>query len=487
MILTDRIQYSAATPTDLIHIVVTADTSQNPAGSSYKIPLSQVIALVTGTTGGGYWSASTGTNAIVVDNSNSLASGINSLAEGYQTTASGDYSHAEGFQTIASNANGSQATHAEGQLTLASGDQSHAEGFTTTASGDQSHAEGTLTTAGGAQSHAEGNNTIASGQGSHTGGVGQGSGKIRATGKGSFNHSSATTAITGLTNTGSNGDYSSILGGLNQIINSGSTCSVIIGGSGNTINNNVVRSVILGGQNISASTNDYTYVSSLNINTVGSSPFVNDIRIDANGNLTTNTSDVRFKENINKISGALDKIKSLRGVTYEWKDKTAGGDSVRLGFIAQEVETVEPLLVFTNKHDNYKGLHVDGIIPLLVEAVKELASGATIKNIHLETQTILAEDNNIELNYNGTNATAIGGGIKVLRSISGDISSELITDSNGNWVTNNDFIPNALTIPIYTPTSSNDENGNIGNITRDENFLYLKGKDKWKRINLEEF
>lgn len=46
MKLTDRIEYSAASLTDLIHIVVTGDTSQDAAGSSYKIPLSKVVDLV---------------------------------------------------------------------------------------------------------------------------------------------------------------------------------------------------------------------------------------------------------------------------------------------------------------------------------------------------------------------------------------------------------------------------------------------------------
>jgi hypothetical protein len=49
--LTDKIlaQSSAITPTTLIHIVYTGDTSQNPAGSSYKAELSQIAP-----TNGGY-------------------------------------------------------------------------------------------------------------------------------------------------------------------------------------------------------------------------------------------------------------------------------------------------------------------------------------------------------------------------------------------------------------------------------------------------
>ena len=68
-----------------------------------------------------------------------------------------------------------------------------------------------------------------------------------------------------------------------------------------------------------------------------------------------------------------------------------------------------------------------------------------------------------------------------------DQSAELITDENGDFVTNNDFKPNALTIPLYTPSSSNDAAGNEGNITRDDNYMYVKTSTGWKRTNLESF
>jgi hypothetical protein len=60
-LLTDRTlaQSSAITPTTLIHIVTTGDTSQNAAGSSYKAELGQLVGLFSGAsdtlvTGGTY-------------------------------------------------------------------------------------------------------------------------------------------------------------------------------------------------------------------------------------------------------------------------------------------------------------------------------------------------------------------------------------------------------------------------------------------------
>jgi hypothetical protein len=49
--LTDRTLATGVTLNDLIHIVITGDTSQNPAGSSYKATIGQVLSnVITGTT-----------------------------------------------------------------------------------------------------------------------------------------------------------------------------------------------------------------------------------------------------------------------------------------------------------------------------------------------------------------------------------------------------------------------------------------------------
>jgi len=347
---------------------------------------------------------------------------------------SGDYSVTEGNNCLTSGF----ASHAEGSGTIASGKSSHAEGQSTIASGESSHAEGFETQATGSYSHAEGFRTQANGYGSYAGGS-----ETIANGFMSFVYGSASTA---------DAEYTIVLG------------NDIFGDLRNT-----------------------TYVDFLNIKRISSQASVNDVRIDANGNLTTNTSDERLKENITPLTGALAKIKALQGVTYQWKDRNAGTNAIKLGFIAQQVEIVEPLLVFTNEdEDGYKGLHIDGVIPLLVEAIKEITSGTT-SNHFLETQTILAEDNNIDLNYNGTPETGVDGGIRVLHAKGLGLSADLVTDSEGNWTTNNGFKPNTLTIPQYTPTSSSDMFGTLGNITRDEDYVYIKTSTGWKRANLESF
>ena len=50
--LTDRTLATGVTVNDLIHIVVTGDTSQNPAGSSFKATLGQFVNILPTFTGG---------------------------------------------------------------------------------------------------------------------------------------------------------------------------------------------------------------------------------------------------------------------------------------------------------------------------------------------------------------------------------------------------------------------------------------------------
>jgi len=76
------------------------------------------------------------------------------------------------------------------------------------------------------------------------------------------------------------------------------------------------------------------------------------------------TSDIRKKDNIVEIGDAVAKVKELRGVTFDWKD----GSGHSGGVIAQEVEAVLPTLV---KEGSHKTVNYNGIIGLLVQAVKE--------------------------------------------------------------------------------------------------------------------
>jgi hypothetical protein len=79
-------------------------------------------------------------------------------------------------------------------------------------------------------------------------------------------------------------------------------------------------------------------------------------------------SDQRLKENIKPLTEGLRTVLALRGVTFDWRDKSRG-EGTQIGFIAQEVESVAPELVTTNA-DGIKGVDYARVTPLLVEAIK---------------------------------------------------------------------------------------------------------------------
>lgn len=243
------------------------------------------------------------------------------------------------------------------------------------------------------------------------------------------------------------------------------------------------------GRTIWVDVSGITRTERLIITNLGSGPGVLDVGIDANGFLVNNASDVKLKENIKTIDNALNKVINLRGVTFNWKDKNRGGDLTKIGFVAQEVENVVPELTYDD--GTYKSVHYKDVTALLVEAIKELVNGDVEINVtkeNLNTQTVVAEDNNIELNYNGNHQTSIGGGIVVLHAIAQNENAILATDNDGNFTTNTALIPKSLIIPEYTPTSGNDTNGIVGELTRDADYLYLKcSNNNWKRIKLEDF
>lgn len=98
--------------------------------------------------------------------------------------------------------------------------------------------------------------------------------------------------------------------------------------------------------------------------------------ITATGDITAYySSDRRYKNNIQPIENALDKVKTLTGVTWEWNDDVSDVTKAapKTGLIAQEVQLVLPEVV-KEKEDGYLGLDYAKMMGLLVEAIKEQQS-----------------------------------------------------------------------------------------------------------------
>jgi hypothetical protein len=82
-----------------------------------------------------------------------------------------------------------------------------------------------------------------------------------------------------------------------------------------------------------------------------------------------NLSDQNQKTNIKNIDDALNIIENLNGVRFNWKDNNVPS----VGLIAQDVEKYLPELVDSTTGE-FKALNYNGIIGVLVEAVKDLSS-----------------------------------------------------------------------------------------------------------------
>jgi hypothetical protein len=79
------------------------------------------------------------------------------------------------------------------------------------------------------------------------------------------------------------------------------------------------------------------------------------------------TSDLNLKENITTVSDAVSIVNDLRGVRFEWKRD----HKPSYGVIAQELEQILPELVTDT---DPKTVNYNGIIGVLIEAVKELSA-----------------------------------------------------------------------------------------------------------------
>jgi hypothetical protein len=98
------------------------------------------------------------------------------------------------------------------------------------------------------------------------------------------------------------------------------------------------------------------------------------------------TSDRRLKNNIGTLVDALSIVRRLRGVRFSWHNSTAKQlpNGKQTGFIAQEVESVIPDSVRTDK-GGWKSVAYTTIIPYVIEGVKEM-------HLEIESQSKQIDD-----------------------------------------------------------------------------------------------
>ena len=92
------------------------------------------------------------------------------------------------------------------------------------------------------------------------------------------------------------------------------------------------------------------------------------------GNITAYySSDITLKDNVRPIESAIFKVQQIRGVTFDWNEKSGKIEQKKghdVGLIAQEVEKVLPEVIQI-REDGIKAIAYEKVVPLLVEAIKE--------------------------------------------------------------------------------------------------------------------
>ncbi len=177
-------------------------------------------------------------------------------------------------------------------------------------------------------------------------------------------------------------------GGLNV------TNNVTIGGITTYNNNVIVQGDLYVGNNGGGDSNIYFYddsannynptirfvdaASTISSKTVAANTFYFSNRIFVEGQIETSgditafsTSDERLKDNITPIEDPLAKVLSISGNTFRWNEKSdkKGND---VGVIAQEILEVLPEAV-KERDNGYLAVDYQKLIPLMVEAIKELS------------------------------------------------------------------------------------------------------------------
>lgn len=282
----------------------------------------------------GFYATAFGTST-EARSTNTVAMGNRSIARAGSAVAMGSFSEASGVASVAagtSSLSSGESAVAMGSSCEAAGDASVALGNQATTRGNFSFATGSRSIAHGALSFATGFLTEARGYNSSTFGYqsrAEGSYSV-AIGLGSVSRSYGCLTI----------------GRYNDTINTESTNSFQSGD----------RAFVIGD-----GTGDVTRSASFYILKNGNGWM--------QGTLTQN-SDARLKANIRRVDNALNKVKSLTGYRYNWKDSTAM-PGIYTGVLAQEVQQAMPELVVPNT-EGQLAVNYMGMVPYLIESIKTL-------------------------------------------------------------------------------------------------------------------
>ena len=108
----------------------------------------------------------------------------------------------------------------------------------------------------------------------------------------------------------------------------------------------------------------------------------------ATGNITAGVSDARLKTIISNIDNPIERIEKINGVYYKLNEVASSfgydTNTKEVGLIAQEIKEILPEIIAPAPFDddgngnsktgeNYMTIRYEKVVPLLVEAIKELS------------------------------------------------------------------------------------------------------------------
>lgn len=111
-------------------------------------------------------------------------------------------------------------------------------------------------------------------------------------------------------------------------------------------------------------------------------------------------SDAKLKDNVIEIPNALDKVKAIKGVEFDWNElakEHISAEGRDVGVIAQDVEAVYPIAVRKFNRDtidktiSHLVVDYDKLHPLALQAIRELSN--IVDELKLEVKTLKTQIN----------------------------------------------------------------------------------------------
>ena len=127
----------------------------------------------------------------------------------------------------------------------------------------------------------------------------------------------------------------------------------------------------------------------VSINSLGSAGSTN-LCLNGLNQFASCSSSLRYKNNIADLSLGLGTIAKLRPVTFNWKDS----GQADLGFVAEEVNQVTPLLTTLNKDGQIEGVKYNRITAVLAKGIQEQQqqiADLKVQNASLEARVAALE------------------------------------------------------------------------------------------------